>query len=257
MNDIAIQAKQLLYHKGSPTRRAVARVCPLLANGEHQMVGEGDEAIAAWRLDGEAFHKPAVLLVHGWEDDTSLWTPLVHALYEGGRNVIGFDLPGHGYSDGEACNVDLAADAIARVIARLGPVDSIAGHSFGGVAIAGALVAGLDVGNVVLISPPTFQTGQYERQWRRHGVSEDLIAAALELGRETNHFFDLVKVARGFTADALFVHSLDDPQCPAEDARQAAQAWPNAKFWPVDGLGHRALVKDDEVVSLVASWLLG
>jgi pimeloyl-ACP methyl ester carboxylesterase len=257
MNDIASQAKQLLYHQGSPTRRAVARVCPVLASGDHQMVGEGDAALAAWRLEGEDLGGPAVLLVHGWEDDTSLWTPLVQALQARGKAVIGFDLPAHGYSAGDVCSVDLTADAIARVVGALGPVDAVACHSFGGVGLAGALLAGLDVKNVVLIAPPTFQAGQYERQWRRHGVSDDLIAAALALGHETNHFFDLVKAARDFTADALFIHSLDDLQCPADDARQAANAWPGAKFWPFDGLGHRALVKDDEVVAMAASWLLG
>jgi pimeloyl-ACP methyl ester carboxylesterase len=203
MNDIAQQAKQLLYHQGSPTRRAVPRVCPMLAGGHHQMVGEGDAAIAAWRLEGEDLGGPAVLLVHGWEDDTTLWTALTQALQARGKAVIGFDLPAHGYSAGDVCSVDLTADAIARVVGALGPVDAVACHSFGGVGLAGALMQGLDVKNVVLIAPPTFQAGQYERQWRRHGVNDELVAAALALGQENGHFFDLVKVAKDFTPDAF------------------------------------------------------
>jgi pimeloyl-ACP methyl ester carboxylesterase len=257
MNDIASQAKQLLYHQGSPMRRAVPRVCPVLSGGDHLMIGEGEEAIAAWRVEGEDLGGSAILLVHGWEDDTSLWTPLTQALQSAGKAVIGFDLPAHGYSAGNVCSVDLTGDAIARVIKTLGPVDAIACHSFGGVGLAIALMAGLEVKRVVLIAPPTFQAGQYERQWRRHGVSDELVAAALALGHENNHFFDLVKVAKDFTPDALFIHSLDDPQCPVDDARKAAEAWPHAKFWSVDGLGHRNLVKDDDVVAMAASWLLG
>jgi pimeloyl-ACP methyl ester carboxylesterase len=257
MNDIATQAKQLLDMQGSPTRRAVPRVCPLLAAGYHKMVGAEGQQIAAWRLEGEDLGGPAALLIHGWEDDTSLWTPLVATLQARGKAVVAFDLPGHGFSQGAACSVDLTVAAITAVIEAMGPIDSVAGHSFGGVGIAGALLAGLAPKSVVLIAPPTYQAGQYERSWRRHGVGEDVIEAALKLGHETNHFFDMEKVAKNFTADALFIHSLDDQQCPAEDARRAAAAWPGARFWPVEGLGHRALVKDDEVVSMAAAWLVG
>jgi pimeloyl-ACP methyl ester carboxylesterase len=257
MTDIATQAKQLLSQSGSPMRRAVPRVCPVLALGYHQMVGEEGQQIAAWRLEGDDLGGPATLLVHGWEDDNSLWTPLVKLLQERGKAVVAFDLPGHGYSQGDACNLALSIEAINAVIEVLGPIDSVATHSFGGVALAGALMANLQVKSVVLISPPTFQAGQYERSWRRHGVPEDLIAAALALGHADNFFFDMEKVATDFTPDALFIHSLDDQQCPAEDAKRAASAWPGAKFWSVDGLGHRALVKDDEVAAMAAAWLAG
>jgi pimeloyl-ACP methyl ester carboxylesterase len=257
MTDIATQAKQLLNQSGAPVRRAIPRVCPILALGDHRMIGPPDHQIASWRLEGDQLGGPATLLVHGWEDDTSLWTPLVKVLQARGKAVVGFDLPGHGYSQGSACTLQMTVAAIKAVIADQGPVDSVATHSFGGVGLAGTLHEGLDVENVVLISPPTYQAGQYERAWRRHGVSEDMIVAALDIGHAQNLFFDLAKVAQNFTARALFIHSLDDPQCPALDARRAAKAWPHAQFWEVDGLGHRALVKDDEVVAMAAAWLTG
>jgi pimeloyl-ACP methyl ester carboxylesterase len=257
MTDIATQAKQLLSHSGSVTRRAVPRLCPLMARGDHAMIGPQGSQIAAWRLEGEDLGGPATLLVHGWEDDTSLWTPLVNMLQARGKAVVAFDLPAHGYSQGQDCTLASAARAIMDVAGALGPIDGVATHSFGGVALVQALLDGLDVPRVTLIAPPTEQAGQYERSWRRHGVSEALIGAALELGRAQDFFFDMAKIVGGLSQDALFVHSLDDAQCPADSARIAAAAWPHAKFWPVDGLGHRALVKDDEVVAMTAAWLAG
>ena len=221
------------------------------------MVGMDGVQISAWRLEGETLGEPATLLVHGWEDDNSLWTPLIEALQARGKAVVGFDLPGHGYSQGDTCTLEQSVQAIFAVAAACGPIDGVATHSFGGVALAGALLAGFDAHNVVLISPPTYQAGQYERSWRRYGICDELIAAALEHGHKDDIFFDFEKVAPTFKPNALFIHSLDDQQCPAEDARRAAAAWPRARFWPVDGLGHRALVKDDEVVSMAAGWLLG
>ena len=257
MTDIAAQAKHLLNQSGSPKRRAVARVCPLLAAGEHKLIGEEGSKIATWRLEGAQLGGPAVLLVHGWEDDNSLWTPLVDLLQARGKAVVAFDLPGHGYSQGDACGLELTIQAIKTIAAELGPIDGVATHSFSGMALARALVEGLDVKSVVLISPPARQSGQFERVWRRFHVAEDVITAALEMGRAEGRFFDLATIAPTMKADALFIHSRDDVQCPAEDAKTAAAAWPNAKYYEVDGLGHRNLVKDDEVVAMAAAWLVG
>jgi pimeloyl-ACP methyl ester carboxylesterase len=257
MTDIATQAKQLLNQSGSPKRRAVPRVCPILATGEHFMIGEGDDQIATWRLEGAESGSPAALLVHGWEDDNSLWSPLVETLQAQGKAVVVFDLPGHGYSSGFACGLELTIKAIKAVVAQCGPIDCVATHSFSGMALARALMDGLVVKSVVLISPPARQSGQFERVWRRFNVPDDVIEVALEMGQAEGRFFDLATIAPDLKPDALFIHSLDDRQCPAQDAQVAAAAWPRAKFWSVDGLGHRDLVKDEEVVSMAAGWLLG
>ena len=256
MNDVATQAKTLLSRSGAPTRRAIPRVCPQFERADYQLVPLDDgHKIATWVLEGARYQEPAILLVHGWEDDNSLWSPLVDMLHQRGRTVIAFDLPGHGYSQGDGCNLELAAAAITTLARNLGPVSGVCVHSFGGPALVKALQSGLDVPSVALISPPVDQAGQYERSWRRHGVDETLIEAALVQGRADNVFFDLAEAAKTMTAQALFVHSMDDEQCPASEGQRAAAAWPGARFYPVDDLGHRALVKDPEIVALLAAWL--
>jgi pimeloyl-ACP methyl ester carboxylesterase len=151
--------------------------------------------------------------------------------------------------------LELAADAILALQARFGPFAGAATHSFGGPALAKAFQQGLELDQVVLISPPVAQARQFERAWRRYGVEEPMIEAALALGHQEGRFFDLAAAAPSMKADALFIHSLDDEQCPASEGKRAAEAWPGARFWSVDGLGHRALVQDEEVVSMVAGWL--
>ena len=71
-----------------------------------------------------------MLLVHGWEDDNSLWTPLIDALIARDRALVVFDLPAHGYSEGEWGLGPQAADGIAAVAAALGPIDAVVAHSF-------------------------------------------------------------------------------------------------------------------------------
>ena len=59
-----------------PARRAEPRLADCLASVDRTLVPSPQGPVAAWRIgDG-----PAVLLVHGWEDDNSLWAPLIDAL---------------------------------------------------------------------------------------------------------------------------------------------------------------------------------
>lgn len=248
--DLSEQAAGMLAMLQRPRRRAVGRTCALLlSQGEQMTVDCPGGPVTAWRIgDG-----PAVLLVHGWEDDTSLWTPLVSDLIARGRAVVALDLPGHGASEGERCDNALASGAILAVVAALGPVDAAVGHSFGGPALCTALGQGLALDAVCLIAPPVDQAQQFRRAAARHGVPEALIEAAFEA--RDGGWLDMAALAPAMTTPALFIHSLDDEQCPAADARRAADAWPGARFLPFDGLGHRLVAQDADVRAMVMAWV--
>lgn len=81
--------------------------------------------LAAWRFgDGEA-----VLLVHGFEDDNSLWDPMAAELMRLGRSFVAFDAPGHGVSDGHwGLGWDFT-DGVHAVAEALGPIDAVVAHS--------------------------------------------------------------------------------------------------------------------------------
>jgi pimeloyl-ACP methyl ester carboxylesterase len=239
----------MLKQVGQVRRRAVPRVSEWFAGLEPVRVDTplGDD-VAAWRLgDG-----PAALLVHGWEDDSSLWTPLIGTLTAMGRAVVAFDLPGHGQSSGEGCSQGRVAAAITSVAGALGPIEAICTHSFGGAGLASALADGLVVDRVALVAPPVEQSGQFRRQALKHGVPGDLVEAAIRIRTD---WFDLSALAPTLTVPALFVHSQDDPQCPHDEAQRCASLWPGARFHSVDGLGHRLLAQDDEVLPVLAAWL--
>lgn len=246
---LLVQARGLLEQVGTIRRRAVPRVSEWLAGLPVHRVRTalGDE-VAAWRLGAG----PAALLVHGWEDDTSLWTPLIGLLQARGRAVVAFDLPGHGQSPGDGCSQDRVAAAITAVTDRLGPVESVCTHSFGGAGLATALAAGLVVDRVALVAPPIEQSGQFRRQALRHGVPPPLVEAAI---RERPDWFDLSALAPAMTVPALFVHSQDDPQCPFEEARDCAGLWPGAHFHGTDGLGHRLVAQHEDVLPVLAGWI--
>ncbi|MEM9583371.1 MAG: acetoin dehydrogenase dihydrolipoyllysine-residue acetyltransferase subunit [Pseudomonadota bacterium] len=95
-----------------------------------------------------------VLFVHGFAADHSAWAGLQISLARSGNRTLAVDLPGHGRSSLEACDVDdLAAPLQALIQERLGwsPVHIVA-HSMGAIA-AIALAQNHPVASVTLIAP--------------------------------------------------------------------------------------------------------
>src|SRR5688572_16978003 len=103
----------------APTQAAASRFATHDGNRvRYESVGSGREAI---------------VLVHGWSGDTSVWRFQVPELAKRAR-VIAFDLPGHGASDKPetAYSMDFFAGAVEAVMLDAG-VDRavLVGHSMG------------------------------------------------------------------------------------------------------------------------------
>jgi len=88
--------------------------------------------------------RPPVLLVHGWAgsfDRTWVRGGLVDLLRDAGRDVLAFDLPGHGTatkSHDPADYADLAASVFDRLDATTLPVDAV-GFSLGAITLLAAV----------------------------------------------------------------------------------------------------------------------
>jgi pimeloyl-ACP methyl ester carboxylesterase len=253
MSDSETQAHDFIRQLAHPKRRARPRTAPGLANAEHRMV----DGVATWRLGEE----PAVLLVHGWEDDHSLWTPLIDALAPLGRSVVALDLPGHGFSEGDRAPLLLCGEKIAAVARACGPIDAAVGHSFGCPGIVTAIEEhGFAPGRVVLIGCALHQRGQIERIGERYDIPRaviDQIFATYEadVGRPVD-WFDLRRAAPAMTAQALILHSMDDDACDWMGAQELAAVWPGAELALTDGFGHRMICQEPSVIDRIVEFVL-
>lgn len=258
--EIEARAQAIVAAYGKPRRRERRRVAEGLRSAPQQAVPALDGHVAAWRA-GEG---PAVLLVHGWEDDNSLWTPMIERLLARGRAVVAFDLPGHGLSEAEAPSLPNIATAIGNVADRLGPVNAIVAHSLGCSATALALDQGLAVDTVVLIGPPLptrpeLQQQRKRRSWMREDMPQALTARIKELldarARAAPVQFDPEETARRMRARALFVHGTEDEMYPVQASRYIAAQWPGAQLWEPEGLGHRQTARDSAVIARILAFL--
>jgi pimeloyl-ACP methyl ester carboxylesterase len=252
------EAKALLEEAAKPKRRVRPRLARRLADAQDLEVHTPNGPVMAWRLgDG-----PASLLVHGWEDDNALWSPLIDACADIFRAVVVLDLPGHGFSPAETHSVESAGEAVVAVAKALGPIDSIVGHSFGCPASIYALSHGLSVNRAVMIASPMPRTkGRGEEDWSRRwkgrllerGADPEVVDRAAEImaaeweGSAGGHALVEAKIAE-MTAKALIMHSVDDEQCPVGNSREMADRWPGSELLLLDGLGHRLIAQDPEVI---------
>lgn len=253
MSDDETRARDFMAALGRPRRRARPRTAPGLDVAEHRMI----DGIAAWRL-GEG---PAALLVHGWEDDHSLWTPLIDALAPFGRAVVAMDLPGHGFSEGDRSPLLLAAEAVAKVARAFGPVDAAVAHSFGSPAVVTAIEEhGLAFERVVLIGSALHQRGQIIRIAERNDMPMSVVERIFatyeaDVGKPVD-WFDLRRAAPAMTAKALILHSMDDDACDWQGAQELASLWPGAELALTDGMGHRMICQDPSVVERIVDFVM-
>jgi len=248
------QARALLAEVLTPKRRARQRIAEPLRNAQQIELETSAGKIAAWRL-GEG---PAVLLVHGWQDDNSLWSPLIQSLADLGVASIAFDLPGHGFSTGDYCTPVAAAEAIEAAARALGPIDAIVTHSFGGPATGVAFMNGFSVRRAVLIAAPRGRNKGWFRMAEERGISIEVVHRARELyaadvGPERANF-DLAAIASPI--ETLVIHSVDDDAVEWDDnGKVIAESWPNAELVLCDGLGHRMIAQDRGVIERVVQFV--
>lgn len=249
------EARALLTEVMTPKRRARVRLAEPLRDAQSFEIETPHGKIAAWRL-GEG---PAVLCVHGWQDDNAIWSPLIQALSELGIATVTFDLPGHGHSRGDQCTPVGAAAAVRAIAAQLGPIDAVVTHSFGGAATGIAMMEGLAVRRAVLIASPRGRNRRWFHIAEESGISEAVVERARELYAvdvgEAQAHFDLAEVAKGFKAEALIIHSLDDDAVEWENAQAIADAWPGSELVLCDNLGHRMIAQDRGIIERVVQFV--
>jgi pimeloyl-ACP methyl ester carboxylesterase len=214
-----------------------------------------DEWVAAWRWG----NGPAVMLVHGWEDDHHCFDAMIAALVKRGQAVVAFDLPAHGQSGGTRMTFPFAAKSIRDVAAALGPVRAIAGHSMGGAASALAIASGFEVERAAIIAAPVGPMYALNAVMKRIGVTQAGQERVFEELRRYTGFrpeeLELMPKVATFDLPALIVQSKDDPTVRFVTGQRWAETWPGAQFFALEKLGHRKLLFDPPTAARIADFL--
>lgn len=220
--------------------RVLPQQQPFLDNARKERLRAGTHEVQVyeWPGDGET-----VLLLHGWESNVYRWRNLIQYLREAGCNVVAFDAPGHGYSNGKILTVPIYSECTSAVIAKYRPHHLI-GHSVGGMNAIYTLANGKDdrIKKVVTLgSPNEFHEivndyqGLLRLNKRVFDALDDYIYSLYQFRiRE----FNSARFAGALRQEGLLIHDLQDKIIPFYSSRQVHEAWPKSKLIATEGLGH-------------------
>jgi len=211
--------------------------------------------LAAWRWG----IGPTVLLVHGWEGRGSQLGALVDPLVAAGMSVVAFDAPGHGDSPDNRLYLTDLADCVADAVAAIGPVHAIIAHSFGAAAVLLAHArGGVSAPRNVMIAPNVLIEDAVRKFSRFVGLDEtDRIGLEQRLASATGIAPSDLAIDRlvGVRHDELLViHDRGDREVAFEHGDRLAQTWCGAILHATDGLGHRRILRDTDVIARVVAF---
>ncbi|WP_165449635.1 alpha/beta fold hydrolase [Krasilnikovia cinnamomea] len=208
---------------------------------------------------------PTVFLMHGWGGYAGQLASFVTPLVDRGQRVVAFDAPSHGRSAPGAygprsSSIPEFAAALTAVVAEFGPARAVIAHSMGGTATAVALCDGLPAGRIALLAPMASPASHARQLTDVLGFGEPtyqrLIARVERRVGVPMHHFDVPELGRAVAMPpTLVVHDRDDRHTPVGGGAAIAAAWPAARLHVTEGLGHRRLLHDPDVVAKVVDFV--
>lgn len=219
-----------------------------LETGEAFSVSHDGQELACWSWG----HGPVVLLMHGWGSRAGRFRLFVPQLLQQGFRAVAFDGPGHGRTGGSSASLPQFASALTAVSAVVGPVSAFIGHSLGGAATLFAMGRLVSPAPAVLISAPS-DAVVYWHRFVRHLAIPRRVSDRLQHDLEARFGvswsdLNLLPVAASLPTPLLVIHDEGDEDVPPENGRDIAAAAPHGVFLLTNGLGHRAIMRDPDVV---------
>lgn len=222
----------------------------VVEHGAHRLVvhafGEGEEG-------------PSVLLSHGWEGRGSQLGAFVRPLRERGFRVLALDHPGHGASSGSSTSLPDMGKALVAVERELGPVHGVIAHSAGCAAATIALREGLGAARLVYVAPPTALESFFYQMVDRLGIDRalgEVVQARIER-RIGMRWSDLRHPAMAplQREPLLVIHDRGDRETPLSGAREIHRLWAGSRLLVTDGLGHRRILRNPDVIEAAANFV--
>lgn len=184
-----------------------------------------------------------ILLVHGWESNSSRWEKLLPYLQKTGSTIVALDAPAHGLSGGKEFNIIKYANFIDVAVKQYQP-NVLIGHSIGG---ASCIYYQSHFKNhflqkmVVLGAPSDYKiiVANYVQllslKKRMNRLLENYFSVKFKKEIDT---FKISSFAEKIQIPGLIFHDVDDDIVAFGEGQKIAKAWKNADFVATKGLGH-------------------
>ena len=234
----------------------------VMANADTVELSVEGKAVRAYRWANEG--RPRILLAHGWESRAARLAAWVEPLLDAGFEVVAYDAPAHGESEGKQTNPKEMVLTMAELARRVGPIDGCVGHSLGGFSVLMAASA-LEKPGFEDVEPDLFrfqrivavagaETGVDAMTMFCHALGLGarfvplVVGAAGEEAGASISSFDIHRTFPEHPIPTLWMHDLEDADVSFESAQRVAETCPHVTLEQVEGLGHQKIVRDPDIV---------
>ena len=202
---------------------------------------------------------PAILLVLGWNGRATHLAWSIDELVAAGYQVVGFDAPGHGQSDGNQTHILEVCEVMKELHKSYGPVHGIIAHSFGVPCSVLALNESIKTEKIVCISSPLSVYWLLEK-FCQILECPDSVKKAIERRVEKQFGKDIWprlktdELAKTLSCPALIIHDRNDVDIPWEHGQTLSDHWPDSRLLLTDGLGHRRILHNPYVIKQIVEF---
>jgi len=215
-----------------------------------------EDTLMSYRWVGKG---PTLLLVHGWESNTSRWKNLIQLLKKLDFNVVALDAPAHGNSGSYFFNVHLYSKFITILINKFQPVYVVA-HSVGAMAACKAMSEQkYTPKKLVLIGAPSKYEDIILRYTNMMGynkkVRSNLSSRLSEIFRTTLQNVNTATYAKNIEIPILVCHDANDDIIPYNDALEITRECTKSKLFTTENMGHSLNneVVNEEILAFVSN----
>lgn len=199
-----------------------------------------------------------ILLVHGWESNSSRWKKMLPYLKQSGSTIIAIDGPAQGLSSGIEFTVPKYAEFI-DIVAKKYQVNYIIGHSLGGKTSLyyQYKYQNPTVQKMVILGAPSDFNIIFNNFIRLLSLNNKIVkalenkySAVLEHNLQ---YFSAHEFASKINVKGFLAHDIDDIIVLFKEGKKIAQSWKNVHFVETKGLGHK--LHDEELYQKVYQFL--
>ncbi|MFO8146535.1 MAG: alpha/beta fold hydrolase [Bacteroidota bacterium] len=200
-----------------------------------------------------------VLLVHGWSGRGTQMSILAAQLVDKGYTVISFDAPAHGKAPGRMSMMPYFIESIHEIAKDYGPFDSAIGHSLGGMSLLRAVKEGLLLKTLVIIGTANSVT-HITKEFARNMKLNDSVAEKMKSYFDKKFGEDMDVYSGALSAESvkiptLVVHDKDDVDVDVSSAYEISEKLKNSELFLTEGLGHRKVLGNPEVINKITTFV--
>ncbi|WP_444892023.1 alpha/beta hydrolase [Microbulbifer sp. TRSA001] len=202
---------------------------------------------------------PVVILCHGWEAKAAKMATLAMAIAEQGFQAVAIDATAHGHSEGKVCNFDIMAKDICSLASQFSEIFAIVGHSMGGMMTMRAREFGLKAQCYAILGAPSAPLPIIEIMKNMLKVSPETAELCQDkIANQIGYSWQELLQCKMYTPEdtpLLMIYDTEDDEVPVFHGERIHKTWPAAEMIKINGVGHRKMVWDAEVIESVAEFL--